>query len=607
MGSETKIKYAPSTKFYLEDKLIRGDPWITRLPFPVQVVELVETYDWVSRNFFATRYAYHDGFFDGIEREFRGFGLVEQLDTEEFATLTDSDSFPVTEATNIEKSSHVPPVLTKTWFHIGMYFKNGQVSRHYADEYYREPGVTEDQFEKKFLLPDSKIPHDLTVDEEREAYRALKGSILREEIYALDKSPKADVPYRVSEHNYSVELVQNQSVNLHSIFFVHSAETVNYNYERNPCDPRITHSLVLDVDHFGNIIRSASVGYGRRSPDLALSADDQKKQTQLLITCVENSYTNNIDLDGDGINSDDAYRTPLPFESSTYELTGIKPTIDAERFDFNKLDRNILTAKISPYEEKPSGGLQKRLIGKSRTIYRSNDLFSSLVGGTIESLGLPFETYKLALTPGLVKKIYENRVTDAMLLNEGGYVHVDSDDANWWIPSGQMFFSPGVTDTFIKELAFAKDHFFIPHRYQDPFGFITTTLYDEYSLLLREMHDPLNNVVTTLTKDENGNDLVALDYRVLMPWIITDPNGNRTAVSFDALGLVAFTAIMGKVHEADGKPKGDILPKDLAVVDLSYDEIENFYNFDDNDPRALQTTAATLLGSASTRVIYNVE
>ena len=26
---------------------------------------------------------YHHGYFDGVEREFRGFGLVEQLDTEE--------------------------------------------------------------------------------------------------------------------------------------------------------------------------------------------------------------------------------------------------------------------------------------------------------------------------------------------------------------------------------------------------------------------------------------------------------------------------------------------------------------------------------------------
>src|SRR5690606_6750872 len=93
LGAETRFQYAASTKFYLEDKA-RGRPWITRLPFPVHVVERVETFDHVGRNRFVTRYSYHHGYFDGIEREFRGFGLVEQWDTEEFATLSESDAFP---------------------------------------------------------------------------------------------------------------------------------------------------------------------------------------------------------------------------------------------------------------------------------------------------------------------------------------------------------------------------------------------------------------------------------------------------------------------------------------------------------------------------------
>ena len=97
LGAETHVQYAPSTKFYLADKLA-GTPWITRLPFPVHVVERVETYDYISRNRFVTRYAYHHGYYDGVEREFRGFGMVEQWDTEEFATLTASGTFP--QATN---------------------------------------------------------------------------------------------------------------------------------------------------------------------------------------------------------------------------------------------------------------------------------------------------------------------------------------------------------------------------------------------------------------------------------------------------------------------------------------------------------------------------
>jgi probable HAF family extracellular repeat protein len=83
LGAETRVQYAPSTKFYVADK-VAGTPRVTLLPFPVHVVERVETYDYVCRNRFVTRYVYHHGFYDGVEREFRGFGMVEQFDSEAF-------------------------------------------------------------------------------------------------------------------------------------------------------------------------------------------------------------------------------------------------------------------------------------------------------------------------------------------------------------------------------------------------------------------------------------------------------------------------------------------------------------------------------------------
>jgi hypothetical protein len=77
LGAVTLVQYSPSTKFYLQDRR-DGRPWITKLPFPVHVVERVETFDHISRNRFVILYAYHHGYFDGEEREFRGFGIVEQ-------------------------------------------------------------------------------------------------------------------------------------------------------------------------------------------------------------------------------------------------------------------------------------------------------------------------------------------------------------------------------------------------------------------------------------------------------------------------------------------------------------------------------------------------
>ena len=140
LGAETRVQYAPSTKFYLADRAA-GQPWVTRLSFPVHVVERVETFDWISRNRFISRHAYHHGYFDGFEREFRGFGMVEQQHTEELGALSQTGSFP--DSTNIDAASYVPPVLTKTWFHTGAYLDGARISRVFAEEYYRESDLAQ--------------------------------------------------------------------------------------------------------------------------------------------------------------------------------------------------------------------------------------------------------------------------------------------------------------------------------------------------------------------------------------------------------------------------------------------------------------------------------
>src|SRR5690606_10021237 len=71
LGVETFIEYAPSTEFYLQDKMA-GRPWVTRLPFPVHCVKRIRVYDKWRKATFTTTYSYHHGYFDGIEREVRG-------------------------------------------------------------------------------------------------------------------------------------------------------------------------------------------------------------------------------------------------------------------------------------------------------------------------------------------------------------------------------------------------------------------------------------------------------------------------------------------------------------------------------------------------------
>jgi RHS repeat-associated protein len=612
LGAETLVQYASSIKFYLEDKR-DGKPWITKLPFPVHVVERVETYDRISRNRFVTRHAYHHGYFDGVEREFRGFGMVEQWDTEEFAALSVSDDFPAGD--NIDAASHVPPVHTKTWFHTGVFFDRKRISNFFSGllnatdpgEYYREPGLDDAQA-KALLLDDTVLPGGLSAEEEREACRALKGAMLRQEVYALDGTDKAQHPYTVTEQNFTIRFLQPQGQNPHAVFFSHPREVISYHYERNPADPRIGHALTPEVDDFGNVLKSLAIGYGRRQPDPALpSQADRDKQTAILITYTENNVTNAID---DSITDPDNYRTPLPSETRTVELTGFKPAEDAKRFSFDEWVENdfalLKQAVEINYEETADlSQKQKRLIEHVRTRYRKNDLTDLLPPGTVESLAIPGESYKLAFTPGLARRIYvdSGKLTaielDDVLISEGRYVHSEG-DANWWIPSGRIFFSPGSTDTPPQELAHAHQHFFLPCRYRDPFhtNAVSTesfVSYDAHDLLMVETRDALGNVVTVATADDAGSTAIRIDYRVLQPYWMTDPNGNRAAIAFDALGMVVGTAVMGKPLPAP--VEGDSL--DGFEADLTAAAILDHLADPLADPQAI-------LRRATTRLVYDM-
>ena len=586
MGARTRIDYTSSTRFYLEDQLA-GRPWITRLPFPVHVVERTDVFDDISRNRFVTRFAYHHGYFDGVEREFRGFGMVEQFDTEEFAALNEDQQ--LSPATNIDASSHVPPVLTRTWFHTGIYFNRGRVSNFFAGlnddqdrgEYYREPGLT-DEKAKKLLLEDTVLPSGLTVDEEREACRALKGSMLRQEVYGLDGTENQPHPYSVTEQNFTLRLVQSKGENPHAVFFSHPLEAISYHYERIPDDPRVAHSLTLEVDEFGNVLKSAAVAYSRRKADVALEERDQKKQSELHVVYTENDVTNSVETADD-------YRAPLACESRSFELTGLRVATISDRFGIGQLLGAKSAAAPIGYEQSPAAGgvLQKRLIEDVRTLFRRNDLTAALPLGRLESLAIPFESYKLAFTPGLLA-VYGDKVTNLMLSRDGRYVHSENDN-QWWIPSGKVFFDidanvSNPASTASPELMEAQAHFFLPRKFCDPFIESVTVNY-VHDLLVVQTKDALENTVRV----EN-------DLRVLQPHLLIDPNGNRAAAKFDALGMVAGTAVMGKTTET----LGDSL--DGFEADLEQQQIDDFFRA--VDPH---TVAGALLGKATTRIVYDVD
>ncbi|MCP4108690.1 MAG: hypothetical protein GY749_24605 [Desulfobacteraceae bacterium] len=75
IGRTVTIHYRSSTEDMARDR-DAGRPWQENVPFPVPVVGKVEVSD--GQNTYSTEFAYHDGFYDGEEKEFRGFAKVEK-------------------------------------------------------------------------------------------------------------------------------------------------------------------------------------------------------------------------------------------------------------------------------------------------------------------------------------------------------------------------------------------------------------------------------------------------------------------------------------------------------------------------------------------------
>lgn len=115
-GLETILTYRSSTAYYIKD-MKEGRQWATTLPFPVHCVDSVQKYDEVSKNLTISRYRYHHGYYDGIEREFCGFGMAEKWDTEDFNFLKKIGD--IANLSNHHPATYVAPVHSKNWFHIG--------------------------------------------------------------------------------------------------------------------------------------------------------------------------------------------------------------------------------------------------------------------------------------------------------------------------------------------------------------------------------------------------------------------------------------------------------------------------------------------------------
>jgi RHS repeat-associated protein len=594
LGKEVSLQYAPSTKFYLEDKNA-GRPWITKLHFPIHCLDQTETRDAVSGYRFVTSYKYHHGYFDHAEREFRGFGMVEQIDSEHFEHWIRGGGSNVVDA-----ELHQPPVLTRSWFHTGAFLRKDIILGQYAEEYWYEElqrkgfpvAHLESSLPEARLITapgiDPALIAELSPQEWREAFRACKSMGLRVETFAkdapligatADQTKKEMTPFTVATHNCVIELLQPKGKNKHAVFTVKESESISYSYERDPVDPRISHNLNLKLDEYGNILESASVVYPRMLPDAALPVETQAAQNTTHIIYTENKFTNDISSAND-------HRLRLPSEVKTYELKGVaKAGTIHSLVDFTNILGASANVEYHNFDRNPpSGSPEKRLVEHVRTIFYDDNLSSPLPVRQLSRRGITFESYQLAYTLPLLTDIFGTKVIAALML-EGKFTHSEGDD-DWWIRSGTVqYVSAGET------LSDAEDRFIMPVSHTDPYGSITRVSYfSDYFLFVEEIEDALSN----------KSRVLAFNMRSLAPRRVRDVNGNISEAISDELGFLKAIAIFGKGAEAD-----DLTGLSEFSTPADETAIGNFFAAVSPD----QVTAAgkALLNHATSRFVYDLD
>jgi RHS repeat-associated protein len=542
MGAVTQVEYTPSTRFYLDDQQCPATRWKTSLPFPVQVVSKVEVIDDVSGGKLTSEYRYHHGYWDGVEREFRGFRMVEQFDSQTFDTYNkpglhrEDAGFAKVGQADIEQFT--PPTLVKTWFHqgpIGDEFGEPQ-STDFSQEFWAgDPQV--------LTMPEQLIDRlrDLPRRAKRDAERALRGSILRTELYALDETDAPERrtrPYTVVESLTSVREEEPPAAgdaNRRRIFFPHAVASRTTEWERG-CDPLTRFTFTGNYDAYGQPGSSVALAASRGRDFLADLTGASPPPEPYLATHTVTAYARRDD--------DTAYIVNRIARTSTYELPpdgrdviSLRPVIEDGALD---IPDNLVAQSLSFYDGPAFDGLGLGKIGNYGALTRSENLvltertlheayksdtriesspeeppYLSRSGPPVWTAEYPQE-FRTRL-PALAGYTYRSGAAGSEYA--AGYFAVErrrydfQDD-----PQGRG-----------KGLVVAK---------RDPLGDETTIAYDmPYGLLATETSDPVGLITTA-----------EYDYRVLQASYVTDPNGNRTRFVFTPLELMKETWVLGELQ-----------------------------------------------------------
>ena len=504
MGAAGRLSYCSSARQWLDEKQQRNDnhkPPVCGLPFALHLVSEQQQHDLISGNQLTRRFTYRDGYYDGGERKFQGYGLLLETDTEQPAS------------TPIDKS-HSAALLRKTWFHTG---KNLDMPR---DDYWAGDRLAQP-------LPNTLLQATTKVDSQQ-ARRALSGVILREEVFAADDPESSRVPYTVSQHRYLLRQLQTPASLL-----VLPLESLMYRYEREPSDPACQHSINLRHDRYGSLEHGLTINYARRKrPSDPPPFSEPHKQAWWRDThdpAQQAYYISEILAQCIHLDDPQRWRLQLPYRQRSNALVLAKDALRPAQICYEHLISNTPDNPLGPQARRTLGDLCVQYYCHANSdspLPAGQAGFQALAAyrecAELDGQGLAAYDKVPNLPDTLAREHYHQM--PAFLGTELPH------DTLWSLKQGFARYTGEQGFYRATQLRPSESHS------------ITTLTYDPYLC-----H------IASVTAVDGCSTKAVYDYRLLLPMTITDPQGSIQEARYDAFGQLQTTSFYGQEH---GKQAG---------------------------------------------------
>ena len=442
--------------------------------------------------------------------------------------------------TAVNPTHFSPPTVTRTWFHQGQVQNSAgdwTESNYAVPPWPDDPPVFGPEQRNELNAIASASVANAEPTQLRHALRALRGSILRTELFALDSLPYSNRPYTVSEAQYDVREIEpfaHGTADRLRIFFPFQLANRTSQWERG-MEPMTQFAFSGDYDAYGMPLSQLAVAVPRgRNPLLAQSA---ASTAPYLSTHSTSEYARR---------DDDAtlYMVDRMCRGTQYEvLNDGSLTIFALRdlVASTKATLRIIGHTRTYYDGPAFTGLPLAQLGNFGAPVRGESLVfqdSFLTATFAPSDPLSLSPRPAYLSPQGVSSWPAEYPTEfkSLLPNLAGYLHyADADIAG--SPGGYYVAGARHSYDFHDSTRTPRG---LPMITRDALGADATIAYDTFDLLPISVSDPVG--LTTLA---------TYDYRVLQAGQITDSNGNTASFTFSPAGLLTAQSLRGKNGEGD--------------------------------------------------------